>query len=100
MLTDYDCNPLIPGEGDAHLDMRPEVTFYSDRKVRGLVGAAVPGSPTLGEALRRVPAAWFLHTPWPPGPGDDLAEALAARSAGPPVQLADNPPVYILPLKP
>jgi len=100
VLTDYDCNPLIPGGGDAHLDKRPEVTFYSDRKVRGLVGAAAPGSPTLAEALRRVPAAWFLYTPWPPGPGDNLAEELAARAAGPPVRLADDPPVDLYRLGP
>jgi hypothetical protein len=100
VLTDYDCNPLIAGEGDAHLDKRPEVTFYSDRRVRGLVGAAAPGSLTLAEALARGRAEWFLLTPWPPGPAPGLADDLAARAAGPPVRLADNPPVDLYRLGP
>jgi Dolichyl-phosphate-mannose-protein mannosyltransferase len=104
VLTNFDCNPLRPGRGDEHLDKRPEVTFYSDRKVRGLVGAAPPDAVALPAALERLPARggarWFLLTPWPPGPGPALAPDVAARAAGPPQRLADNPPVDLYRLAP
>jgi hypothetical protein len=64
------------------------------------VGAAAPGSLTLAEALARGRAEWFLLTPWPPGPAPGLADDLAARAAGPPVRLADNPPVDLYRLGP
>ncbi|HEX5011722.1 MAG TPA: glycosyltransferase family 39 protein [Planctomycetota bacterium] len=100
VLTDYDCNPLIAGGGDEHLDKRPEVTFSSDRKVRGLVGSNAPGAVPLDEARARTGAGWFLLTPWPPGPAPGLAAELAARAAAAPVRLADDPPVDLYRLSP
>lgn len=98
VLTDYDCNPFDQRAG--HLEKRPAVTFYSDRKVRGLVGTGAPQGVSLQSALSREPADWFLLTPWPPLPAPGLADELAARSAGPPKRLAENPPVDLWRLAP
>jgi hypothetical protein len=93
VLTNYEVNPFEPNRtGDAWLLMRPEVTFYSDRVVRGgIVGAA-----GLEDALARRPdAAWFLSVPWPAPPSSELLAALAARSEGGAVQLSAEPPVAL-----
>jgi hypothetical protein len=100
VLTNFDCNPFVPGGGDAHLDKFPEVTFYADRAVRGLVGVSAPGGTPLDEALARRPEAeWFLLTPWPPGPSPGLAEALAARAVEPARRLSADPPVELFRLR-
>jgi hypothetical protein len=98
ILTDYDCNPFH-GEG-GRLEKRPAVTFYADRDVRGLVGTDAPEGVSLEAALAQPGADWFLLTPWPPGPVPGLPGELAARSAGPPVRLAEDPPVDLYRLRP
>ena len=91
-LTNYAVNPFeqdVPG--DAWLLMRPEVTFYSDRVVRG--GLAQPAD--LDDALQRRPdATWFLLVPWPP-PSPGLEAAVAARTEGEPLRLSGDPPVTL-----
>jgi len=99
ILTNYDTNPPGPGaaEGvDAYVLMRPEVTWYADRVVRGLGLKPGLGSDDLAAALRRRPdATWFLEVPWPSMPGDDLLSALAARAGAPPRLLSESPPVRL-----
>jgi len=86
VLTNYDCNPLVPGrEDDAYLLTRPEVTFYADRAVRGMVRDPA----ALAAARERVPdAGWFLELGWIPSPG--LREALARHADEPPLTLPEN----------
>lgn len=93
VLTNYEVNPFEPGRpGDAWLLMRPEVTFYADRVVRGNIVKAAE----LDDALARRPdAAWFLSVPWPAPPSPELLAALAARSEGEPLQLSADPPVAL-----
>jgi len=93
VLTNYDVNPFVPGrEGDEWLLMRPEVSFYSDRIVRGRIARLED----LEEALRRRPdASWFLAVPWPEPPSPGLSAALAARTEGEPLSLSADPPVAL-----
>lgn len=96
ILTNYDTNPpaeaAADGEADDYVLMLPEVTFYSDRVVRG----GIKGEAQLAAALRRRPdAVWFLEVPWPEPPGDDLLIALAERSDGAALSLSESPPVRL-----
>ena len=89
VLTNYEVNPFIPDRpGDQWLLMRPEVTYYADRSVRGGLETAAE----LDDARRRLPGAtWFLSVPWPTPPSPELLAALAAQTEGEP--LPSSPPI-------
>jgi len=101
ILTNYDCNPLAPdAEGDAYVSRRLEVTYASDRRIRGL-------DPTFGssdadafrEALRRCPEArWFLLMPFPEEPSEALQAALLEASDSEPLLVSEEPPVVLFDL--
>lgn len=93
VLTNYEVNPFVAERsGDSWLLLRPEVTYYSDRSVRG--GLLTPAD--LEDALLRRPgAAWFLAVPWPAPPSPELTAALAARTEGEPRRLNADPPVWL-----
>jgi len=102
VLTNYDGNPLRPGsEGPAFLAKRPELTYYSDRAVRGL--AEEPGRADLQrweEARARCPTArWFLLVPWPRPPEPALVQAVEAAASGR-LELQAEPPVVLYSLRP
>ncbi|MHC4845313.1 MAG: hypothetical protein ACYTCU_04030 [Planctomycetota bacterium] len=104
ILTNYDTNPPALGaaEGaDAYILMRPEVTFYSDRVVRGIGLKERLGREDLDAALLRRPdATWFLEVPWPRPAGEELLSALAARAGAAPVMLSETPPVRLHRIRP
>jgi len=92
VLTNYAVNPFEhDATGDSWLLMRPEVSFYSDRVVRGGLEQAAD----VDDALRRRPDAdWFLLVPWPP-PSPGLAAAVDALTEGEPLALSGDPPVTL-----
>ncbi|RKY18530.1 MAG: hypothetical protein DRQ55_13145 [Planctomycetota bacterium] len=99
VLTNYDANPLRFGHPGDSYDVRlPEVTFYSDRAVRGRIDS--PGR--LAQARARLPAArWFLLAPFPAPPDQAALErALVQASAGPAQVLSQAPVVRLFPLAP
>lgn len=99
VLTNYAANPLRFGaEGDEHHVRLPEVTYYSDRVVRGGIGSAEQ----LREALRRRPdARWFLLAPFPPPrEPEGLELVLREVSPHPPTVLSEQPPVLLYRLRP
>ena len=82
---------------DAYLLMRPEVTWYSDRVVRGWIRTPED----LDAARRRRPDAdWFLEVPWPSPASEDLLAALSARRVGEAVAMSETPLVRLHRLKP
>lgn len=97
VLTNYATNVLLPGEdGDRFVMMRPEVTFYADRPVRG----GVVSAELLEEALARLPEArWFLAVSLPEPVAEDLVARLLERSLGPPRELSSAPPVQLFRLR-
>ena len=117
VLTNYDANPLRPGaEGLEYLAKRPEVTYYADRPLRGLVEAdpeagapggegATAGAPAgdlarYEEARRRCPGArWFLLTPWP-RPVDPALRARLEAEATEVRTLSQEPLVQLFGLTP
>lgn len=103
VLTNYDCNPLLPGgEGDAYISKRLEVTYGSDRRVRGLdLSGDRPDVEALREALGRCPdARWFLLMPFPQEPSEALRSALHEASPGEPQRVFAEPPIWLFELAP
>jgi hypothetical protein len=100
VLTNYDTNPVAgtAAEGeDAYVLMRPEVTWYANRVVRGGIEAPDQLAAAL---LRRPDAGWFLEVPWPRPAGDDLLEALGVLAGAPPNSLSESPLVRLHRLRP
>jgi len=93
ILTNYGVNPFVPGTGeDRYVLLLPEVTWYSDRVVRG--GLRTPAD--LQDARARRPdAGWVLLTPWPEPPEPALEAAVAQAADGPPRLLQADPPVRL-----
>ncbi len=94
VLTNYDVNPIHPEVPAGYVLKYPEVTYYSDRLVRGSIDSVS----ALDEvALVRYPAArWFLLMP-PGGPraGDHPQLRAALERSGAPRQLSGEPEVWL-----
>ncbi len=104
-LTNYDCNPLLPGgEGDAYISKLLEVTYASDRQVRGLELEIMHGESQLAayrDARERCPEArWFLLMPFPTAPTEELRQALERDASGPPRRVFEEPAVWLFGLTP
>jgi hypothetical protein len=93
VLTNYDVNPFVDGAaGDEHVLLRPAVTWYADRDVRGNV--ATPAA--LEQARRRRPdAVWFLAVPWPAPLSPAAGTAVRAAAVGEPLRLSEDPVVEL-----
>jgi len=101
ILTNYDCNPLIPDEeGDAYASRRLEVTYASDRRIRGLsLNAGMSDADAFRAAMRRCPEArWFLLMPFPEVPSEGLQAALLEASGREPLLVSEEPPVLLFDL--
>jgi hypothetical protein len=96
ILTNYEVNPFTDGGTDEYVLMRPAVTWYADRVVRGLVD----GPAALQRALARRPdSRWFLSVPLPRPPSPELLAAVSGRAEGEPLRLSDDPPALLFRLR-
>ncbi len=85
VLTNFDTNPFADNAAGYVMKL-PEVTFASDRQVRGRVGRS--GEPSLAEARTRLPAArWFLLVGWPESADPALVAEVSAATLGEPLQV-------------
>jgi hypothetical protein len=102
VLTNFEVNVLWDGMAvGEYIVIRPEVTFYADRPVRGGVrGRARDEAVDLAGARRLLPAArWFLL--WPDPIGDPLLhDSLIALGGPEPELLSGEPPVLFFRLPP
>jgi len=102
VLTNYDANLLdVDGEGLDYLTRRPEVAYYSDRPLRGLV--LEPGASDVEawrEARRRCPeAVWFLAMPFPWEPSPELLAEVRAEASAEPILIFEEPAIRLFRLK-
>jgi len=83
ILTNYPTNVLLP-HAAGYVMRLPEVTFYSDRKIRG----GVETEQDFSQALETVPdATMFLLVNWPVESSPDLATAVERQCEADPLLL-------------